>query len=311
MDTSPAPPARPPARPPAIAGQPVVEHRALSDLGQPLGGRGQPVEQRHAAARVEAEGPGQPRSQPGHLDPVAHTVPPRGVVERDRPAPERLRQPLAEQFGDLASQPVPGQEHLETRAPVVIGGPGRVEAEDLGPGPDQRGRVPEPRAGGIKHRPHNPGVQQTGQLQPRNELTHHPSLPHAGERCTAGGRSMPPPSWTAPAPCPRSPCRSRCCGTGTPWGVTPPSRSSWTGPRPLPGPVPGGHVDQHRECVHHLSDRVRPDGRVEPDPPDQRVHQRPHQWVQARRRRRRRLRRACAVPAGHPAGRHPDLISCG
>ena len=52
-------------------GEPVMEHLAAGDLGQPLGGRRQSIQRGHRPARVESEPGLQPASQLGHLEPDA------------------------------------------------------------------------------------------------------------------------------------------------------------------------------------------------------------------------------------------------
>ena len=58
---------------------------------------------------------------------------------------------------------------LQPRAPVVVSGPGAVEAKYLRPRAEQRGSVVKARAGVIQQRPDNLGIELAGQLQAADE----------------------------------------------------------------------------------------------------------------------------------------------
>ena len=161
--------------------QAVMEHRAAGQLGQPLGRRGQPVQRGDPGPRVEAELAAQPRVQRGDPD----VVPGRGrrlAAEReaDRVAAEAGRQ-LAVQcrrdqvrFGAGRAR---GQQELQPRAPVVVGGPFAVEAEHLGARAEQRGRVAQPGVELVQQRPDHVRVELPGQLQAGQERRPHPADP--------------------------------------------------------------------------------------------------------------------------------------
>src|SRR6185437_14567758 len=100
----------------------------------PLRGGGQPVEQCWLTARVKAEPGGQPRAQPGDLDPVpGDAVRLFGEGEPDRVPAKGVRETAGEHVCDwpsLTARVVAHEEDLQARSPVMVGGPLGVEPGD-------------------------------------------------------------------------------------------------------------------------------------------------------------------------------------
>ncbi len=153
--------------------QAVVEHRPGGHLGQPLGRGGQPVQQGHRAPGVEPEPAGQPGAETHHLDPVpgpAARV--GGQLVRRRVAAEGGREALGQHRGDaggVRAGVAVGQEDLQPRAPVVVGGALGVEAEHLRALPQPRRAVAQAGERLAEQRAHHPGVVLPRQLETGQE----------------------------------------------------------------------------------------------------------------------------------------------
>jgi hypothetical protein len=131
----------------------VVEGGAAGDLGEELGGGGQPVGRGQSRRGVEAERGGEPGRDVGDLHAVVDRavgglhdtdVAVAGGREVGGIAVERLREVFGEDVSDAAgvAGDVPGaEEELEARAPFVVRGARGVEAEHLGTAADAGGGV--------------------------------------------------------------------------------------------------------------------------------------------------------------------------
>src|SRR3954467_14809630 len=89
-----------------------------------------------------------------------------------REAAELHRQLVPQQLVDRRPVPVEIlllEEELDARPPVVVGRDGRVEAERLRPGADERGAVGEAREPVAQERLDDLLVQRLGELEPREE----------------------------------------------------------------------------------------------------------------------------------------------
>jgi hypothetical protein len=129
-----------------------VEDRTRGDLGEGLRRQRQPVDGAQTGARVDPEPlvapPGNRRDPDSVADRAVGGGHAADVVAFDglevrRPAAEGAREAFGQSTVDLgdAAGVGGGEEDLQPRAPLVVGGAGRVEAEHLGARPDPRGGV--------------------------------------------------------------------------------------------------------------------------------------------------------------------------
>ena len=170
----------------------IVKNLPGGELRQPLRRGRQPVQQRDLTARVEPELAGQPGTQAGDL----HAMPGgsagfRGDGEGDGITAERGRQAAGQHRGDrlgLAGLLV-GEEDLQARAPVVIDRALAVEAENLRPRAEQRGRVRHPREIPRKERTHDRDVELASKLQTGNVGTGNVGRSHPGDPRPSAPRS--------------------------------------------------------------------------------------------------------------------------
>lgn len=164
-----------------------MEDSARGHLGEGLGGQCEPICGAQAGARVDAESLVEPAVEGRDPDPVPDRAVGGGhaaeVVALDElevrgPAVEGAGEAFGEatvELGDAAGVGG-GEEDLEARAPLVVGGAGSVEAEHLGAGSDACGGVPdvgEERADGL-------GVEGARELETGNE---HAGIVASGVGC--------------------------------------------------------------------------------------------------------------------------------
>jgi hypothetical protein len=153
----------------------VVEDGAAGELGEDLGGGREPVGTGRPP-RVEPERPADPVAELRDDDAVVERAGRRGEVPGARPVgrevrripEERAREVIGEEAGDPVVVAVGEQQ--QPRSPVVVGGAGRVEAQHLGAGPDERRGVAEPRKLAAQDRPDRFGVETPGQFDSGSEF---------------------------------------------------------------------------------------------------------------------------------------------
>jgi hypothetical protein len=145
----------------------IVEHRAGGDLEEDLLRHGQPVDGPHPGPGVDAEMVLQPRAQRPDDDvvPDGDGVP---SVSR-RPAVERLRESGLDARHDAGHVDLI-DEHVQARAPTVVGRAAGVEAEHVGTGPQEGGAVD----GTGQRRPDDFDVERLGEDCARYEVRHGP-----------------------------------------------------------------------------------------------------------------------------------------
>lgn len=173
----------------------VVEDRTAGDLGEQLGGRGQPVRRCDAPARVEAQLGGEPGAQVRDFDPVVdrpvgplHDPNARftGRGEVRRVAAECLGQALGEHFRDrraMTGDVLRVQEQLQTRAPLVVGGAGGVESEDFRAAAQASGGVRNSGNGLVQQGPYGFEVEVAGEFQSGDEGQRGHAVERAGSAC--------------------------------------------------------------------------------------------------------------------------------
>lgn len=157
----------------------VVEHGAGGDLGEELGGQGEPVRRGDSGGGVEAEGGTEPGGDAGHFDAVVHgtvggphdaDVPVARGGEVGGPAVEGLWKVFGEHMSDasgVAAHIVGVEEELEAWAPFVVGGALGVVTEHLGARADAGGGVGYAGSGLLQERAYGLGVEAPGELKSR------------------------------------------------------------------------------------------------------------------------------------------------
>ena len=151
----------------------VGVHLPAGGLEQGLLREQQPIQGRHAGARVEAEVVVQPVGECAHPD----------VMLDGDAVPAESHGPTAELLGQARIQVAAhrvhvgwGDEHVHPRSPAVIGGHRGVEAEHVGSPSEQRRRVLPV----VQQRGDDLGVERRAQLTSGREVVRHAAGTYAG-----------------------------------------------------------------------------------------------------------------------------------